>query len=114
MRAGMLRHRVTFQTKGGSAGAYGEPASTWSALAGVWARVEPLGGAEQFDAAQERVAIKTKITTRRIDTLASTTPFPEKMRILWGTRVYNIEALLNDKSDRFEWICTEEKQALAA
>lgn len=52
VRAGLLDRRVTLERRVEVVDPSGQPVVTWVPLATVWARVEPLGGRENFGAQQ--------------------------------------------------------------
>lgn len=88
MRAGRLRHRITFQQ---------EPSRTddeiggyvpeWSDVCAVYASVDPLRGKEALAAAQVQADTMHKITIRWRSGLTAA------MRIKFGTRYFNIREL---------------------
>ena len=96
MRAGDLRHRVTIQQPVETQNAYGEPVVAWQDVATVWAAVEPLRGREFFDAQQVQARVDHRI---RIRYRADVTP---KMRVLLGSRAFNIQAVIEPESRRRE------------
>jgi SPP1 family predicted phage head-tail adaptor len=89
MRAGDLRHRIEIQTIGTTRGAAGEVVDTWTTEKTVWASVEPLKGGEMYAAKQINADTTHKI---RLWYLHGLTP---AKRILFGTRVFNIQQVLN-------------------
>lgn len=91
MRAGELRHRVTIQQKTFSRDSYGGETITWTDVATVWAAVEPISGREYFTAQQTQAEVTTRI---RIRHRAGITPV---MRVLWGTRLYDIISVIEVK-----------------
>lgn len=52
VRAGLLDRRVTLERRVEVVDPSGQPVISWVPLATVWARVEPLGGRENFGAQQ--------------------------------------------------------------
>lgn len=96
MRAGDLHHRVTIQQPVESQNSYGEPIATWQDVATVWAAIEPLQGRERFDAQQVVAQVDTRI---RIRYRPGITP---KMRVLFGTRVFDIQAVVEPETRRRE------------
>lgn len=89
IRAGKLRHSITFQQRADTKNSYGEVVGAWSDFATVRASVEPLQGREYF-AAQ---STQTSTTTRfRIRYLAGLTA---DMRISFNGQVYDIEGIIN-------------------
>lgn len=99
MEAGKLRHRVTIQSL--SAGSpqrtgSGQPDKAWATAATVWASIEPLRGREFFaaDAVQSKVAVRIRIRYRAGITAA--------MRVLHGSTVYPIEAVVDPENRHVE------------
>jgi len=64
MRAGTLRHRLTFQRRVVLPDEVGGEVESWGNIATVWARIEQLTGREFFAAQQINSEINTKITIR--------------------------------------------------
>lgn len=91
MEAGRLRHRVVVQslaeTQDSTTGAISE---AWSNLATTWAEIVPLSGREFIAAHEKDSEIVARITMRYRDDITA------KMRIVHGTTVYNILAVLAD------------------
>jgi SPP1 family predicted phage head-tail adaptor len=95
MQAGRLRHRVTLQSYSESLSALGEPLKTWTDLATVWADVSPERGKEAIAAMQINASVMHRVRIRYREGL---TP---KMRVVFGTRTLQVEAVLNvDERDR--------------
>jgi SPP1 family predicted phage head-tail adaptor len=90
MMAGKLRHKVTVQIVTETQDAYGEADKSWSTHKIVWADVAPISGREFFNAKQFASEISHKITIRHDSTI---TP---KMRILYDSRYFNIESVINE------------------
>jgi SPP1 family predicted phage head-tail adaptor len=91
MKAGKLRHRIIIQSPTETRNAYGEPEVAWGTFATMWATVEPLRGRELWAAA----AINARTATRiRIRYIKDITP---KMRVLYGSRVYLITAIIDEE-----------------
>lgn len=92
MRAGQLRHRVTFQTLTVVEDDFGEPDATWAALDTVWARVESLAGKERFAAMQQQAEADYRIVCRYHSGLSSLTTDD---RVAWGGKVFDIKSIIN-------------------
>lgn len=88
MEAGALRHRVTIQKKSVTRNSYGEEVVTWVTHCQAWASIEPLQGREFIEArlAQAEVTDRIKIRYQ-----AGIRP---EMRVLFGSRVYDIQAVM--------------------
>ena len=103
MRIGKLRHRIEIQTNTPTDDTFGEPIASWATDATVWASIEPLAGRELLRAQE----IASEVTTR-IRVRYTTDATPAK-RIKWGTRYYEIAAVI-DPSERhaeMELLCVE-------
>lgn len=70
---------------------YGEEIKTWVAFAeDVAAEIMPMSGKEFVSAQENQNAVNTRITIRYIDGVTPT------MRIVHGSDIYNIKAVLPD------------------
>ncbi len=96
MRIGELRHRVTIQQKSVTQDTYGAAVETWTALAMVWASVEPLQGKEYFSSQQMVAQVDHRI---RIRYRAGITP---AMRLVWGSRTFDIQAVIEPETRQRE------------
>ena len=90
MEAGRLRHRITIQQVAEAQDTYGEPIKTWSTFAQRWAAINQVTGKENFNASQFAPDATTRVELRY---LAGVTP---KMRVKFGTRTFEIKAVLNN------------------
>jgi SPP1 family predicted phage head-tail adaptor len=89
MRAGQLRERVQLQAFTAASDSYGQPIESWAELATVWGDVKPLASREGFTpgAGQVQATATHKVRIRyRAD-------LDEKMRVIWRTRVLQVEAV---------------------
>lgn len=87
--AGDLCERITLQQRAAGVDSLGQESTTWSAVATVWARVEPLRGREFFAAGQVQSPVDARITIRhRAGVLPS-------MRALHGSQPYDITAVVD-------------------
>jgi SPP1 family predicted phage head-tail adaptor len=104
MRAGTLKRRVTIQavTEGTQDG-YGEPAEVVTTFATRWASVEPLSGAELYRAHEMHPEVTHSVRLRYLDGVTA------KMRVLFGTRSFEIKTVLNTEETNRELVllCTE-------
>lgn len=103
MRAGKLRRRITLERLEQVPDGGGGYTETWVALATLWAAVEPLRGNERFQAQQVSNTLTHKVTIRY---RAGVTP---KMRIVYGSHVFAIEAVIDpeERHERLELLCSE-------
>lgn len=103
MRAGELRHRVTFQQDNGTTtDSEGIPVRNWVDVITVWARVHDLSGREYFAAQQVQAEVTTEITIRYRAGLNT------KMRAKYGTRIFDIlSAIPDEKKTESKLMCKE-------
>lgn len=108
IRSGDLRHRVTLQRRQTGQDAAGQPVDVWDTVFSGWADVSPLSGRALMSAQVMQSAVTHEITMRYRPELAS--PIDSaNMRILFGTRVFNIHAVLNqDERNRTVILQAEE------
>lgn len=95
MQAGRLNTRCVIQRRTGGTNDWGEPLPEgWETHATVWANVKHLSGSEAIKADSEVSTVRASIRIRyRSDITAG-------MRVLIGTVVYDIEAVLPDMVQR--------------
>lgn len=94
MRAGLLRHRVTIQSKAETASDHLEMEDVWSDVASVWAKVSPTTSAESVESDKTMGRITHEITIRaRTDVKAN-------MRFKFGTRYFYIDGPPRDMDER--------------
>lgn len=103
MRAGKLRHRVTIQQVTETRSATGAVVEAWGDVADVWAAVEPLRGREFFASKEFQAQVDTRI---RIRYYPGVIP---KMRVLWGTRIYLVDSVINpeERDKELQLMCRE-------
>lgn|SRR6185312_4677877 len=108
IRSGDLRHRITFQQRDTGQDAAGQPVNTWTSLFASWADVSPLTGRALLSAEVMASAVTHEITLRYRPELAAPINVAN-MRVLFGTRVFNIHACLNqDERNRTVILQAEE------
>jgi SPP1 family predicted phage head-tail adaptor len=111
INAGMLRHRVLIEELVAQTDtaddviqneATGEVDREWTAVAEVWAAIEPLS-AREFIAAQ---ATQSKVTTRITIRYRAISPSMRLVHMRRGVRstVFNIEGVLPDKESGMEYL----------
>lgn len=90
MRAGTLRHPVTIQqaSSGTYSPATGSP-GTWTTVATTRVSIEPMAGRERILALQTEGALPARMRLRYRPGIVP------KMRVLWGTRVFEIVSVAN-------------------
>lgn len=103
IRSGLLRHKIEIQEKTVGRDLMGQEIVTWHPFTYAWASIEPLSGREYFAAQQAQATISHKMVMRY---QAGIKPYHQ---ILWGTRTFNIDAILNEGERNVELtlFCTE-------
>lgn len=103
MRAGQLRHKIVIQQAAYATDAYGGRIPTWSFWAYRQADVSPIDGREAQYAKTIAATVSHKVTIRYTPGVDPT------MRLVFGTRVFAINAVLNvDERNREHGLyCTE-------
>lgn len=89
MRAGQLRYRVGIQTVTHTRDAIGGVTEAWATVANRWANIEPVSAREFIQAGLTQSDMTHKVTLRNYDGLIGA------QRVLWGTRVFHIVAVLD-------------------
>lgn len=90
--AGQYNRRVTIQKPAVSSDTEGSPKTIWSTLDRVWAKVEPLSARERLQAAQAELDVTDSVTIRY------RTDVTHNMRLLYGTRVLEIQEVIPDEA----------------
>ena len=96
MRAGELKHRVTFWDKNATQDEYGQEVVIWTEAFTAWAAIEPLLGREFLESRREEAQVSSRIRIRQRDGI---TPV---MRATWGAHIYDIEGVLPVKTNNRE------------
>ncbi|MEW5248912.1 phage head closure protein [Microbulbifer discodermiae] len=86
---GALRHRVILQKRTLSSSATGSKQEVWIDLAPVWAEVKPHAARELAAADSRYQETSHQVTIRYRAGITS------KMRLLFGTRVLQVETIIN-------------------
>jgi SPP1 family predicted phage head-tail adaptor len=94
LKAGSLNKLVTIQAKTDTVDAIGQPINTWVDVATVWADIRYLSGLESIKSDAPNSIAKVSI---RVRYRADITP---AMRVVAGSIVYKITAVLPDKKNR--------------
>lgn len=95
IRIGTLRHRVKLQQRSTAQDASGGQVTTWSDVATVWADIQPLSGRELLAAQAVNSEVSHQIVIRWQPAFA-TPKSVAALRILYGSRIFNIAAALNE------------------
>lgn len=103
MKAGERRHYIIIEQVSESADARNEMTQTWSEYANAWAEIKPVRGREYFQAHAENVAADTRIILPYIAGITS------KMRVRFGSRIYDIETVINidERNRELNLMCVE-------
>ena len=94
MGAGMFRKSVKFQTRDVTVDSYGQQVTSWSDAFSARAAIEPLSARELFAAQALQSEVSHRITVRYRAQLANPT-LVAAMRVLYGTRVFDIRGAIN-------------------
>lgn len=100
MNAGDLNRRVTIQQRATGQNAYGEPNTGWTDVATVWAAIADVNGREFMAAQATQNAVQTKITIRYRPGIVAA------MRVVHGSDIYNIEAVLGQDRQALLLMCS--------
>lgn len=108
MKAGNLRHRLTIQEATGKASTFGgSTENLWTDVITVWGSVRPMLGkeAEQAQHMVSEVSHTIKIRYPDPDTIV----VGSKHRILFGTRIFDVEYVLNEdeRNRELKLLCFE-------
>jgi SPP1 family predicted phage head-tail adaptor len=101
MQIGRLNRRVVIQYLVDGQDEAGQPVQNWLPLATVWADIRHLSGVESIKAGGEASVVKASI---RIRWRTDVTP---AMRVVHGSTVYQIKAVLPDEEshERVDLLC---------
>jgi SPP1 family predicted phage head-tail adaptor len=104
IRAGELRHRLTFQSNLPTANSFGEFADTWTDFVTVYGAIEPLSGQLLFTAQQANSQVQGRIRIRYRSDITAT------MRVKFGTRYFKILSIINqsEKHEELQILYKEE------
>ena len=108
VRAGLLRHRLTFQTATETRDAQGGVTKTWVDTVTVWGDVAPIRAREYLNADQIRADITHQVIIRQYPGLTT------KQRMKWtddGTdRYFHIESIIDmeERDRKLQIFCKEE------
>ena len=98
MRAGKLRHRVTFEEATDVPRSSGARTKVWNEVGTRWASVDPLTGKEVLTAAQVAARVSHKITIRNRPPSPSKPAAQLRIRLAKTgepVRIFNVESSLN-------------------
>lgn len=86
---GSLRQVMTIQNEVTTISAEGKRIITWVDAETIWADIQPIGRAEEFQYTTLEVRTTHKIIMRYTPTLTPTS------RLLWGTRILTVSRIRN-------------------
>lgn len=93
MKAGAMRDRITIQQRSSVQDELtGEISQTWTDVALVWANVQFVNGISAIKAGMDTSSVKASIRMRY------RTGIDASMRVLHGTDIYSIEAVMPNKT----------------
>jgi SPP1 family predicted phage head-tail adaptor len=98
MEAGRLNHRIVLQSRSSTIDSVGGQATTWTPVATVWAQIQPLSGRELIAAQASQSEISHRITLRYQAAFADPQTVAA-MRVVYGSRIFNIAAALNQSEN---------------
>lgn len=104
--ASRLNKRITLQQQGAGRDAAGQPIPAgWENLftdgdGKCWAEIKDISGKEFISATAEQSAVTTRITIRYRPGLTSA------LRVLFGTDVYDVRAVLGQDGRTLQLMCT--------
>jgi SPP1 family predicted phage head-tail adaptor len=106
MQAGQLRHQITIQQQSTSL-VGGERVTTWTTVVQTWAAISPLSGREYLNAATVNANVSHRIVMRYQSGIGSA------MRVQYGTRVFDIQSVLNidERNREMHLLCLERLNA---
>ena len=103
MRVGSLKNKIIFQEQTQTKSSVGQTINTWNDILTTWASIQTISGKEQFLSNQNFQTLSHKLRVRYSSLINS------KQRILFGTRVFKILAVLNiyEKDKELEILAEE-------
>lgn len=101
MQAGRLNRRIIIHQNTPTRDANGGEVESWSVLAYRWASLEPINGREYFTAQQTASEVTHRVRIRYDYTVKTVTP---KMRIVYGSRTFDIESVINPRESNKELV----------
>lgn len=110
VRSGDLRNRITFQRRQNGQDSTGQPIETWVNAFTCWADIDPLTGRELLAAQQIQSTVTHNIQVRYRKELANPIAVTN-MRILYGSRIFNIHACM-DQDERRRSVALQVEEGL--
>lgn len=94
VRGGTLRHRLTFQRKSTDVDDYNQQKNVWVDAFKCWGEVSPVSGRELLAAQAVQAEVTHTISVRYRSELQNPKDVAA-MRVLFGSRVFDINASMN-------------------
>ncbi len=101
MDAGRLDVRIVIQRATTTPDGFNEGAETWSTLATVWAKAQPVSDGERWQAGQTLANETTRFTIRWASWVSSVNP---RDRISYDGRIWDIQGVKNIGRDAYREI----------
>ena len=98
LRTGELTRYVSYQQRTVARNSFNENVGVWTEVKKVYAKIEPLTGRELFLSQANQSTVSHKITLHW-DAVFTDTRLVAAGRIVYGTRVFNIAAVMNLDED---------------
>lgn len=89
MKIGKLRHKASIEAYTEAVNSFGEAIKTWVKVSDIWCSIKPLNGNEKYVSAEKHATATHQCITRFIDGI------DPKMRVVYGTRIFEITAPMN-------------------
>ncbi|WP_035061023.1 phage head closure protein [Andreprevotia chitinilytica] len=107
MRAGKLNKRITLQRRSAGKDEYGAPLNRWESLTPIWADIRFTSGKEAIAAGAEASTAAASIRIRY------RTGITAAMRVVYGTMILNIKAVLPDlaRKEYLDLVCETDPKA---
>jgi SPP1 family predicted phage head-tail adaptor len=103
MRAGSLRHLVSIESYTETRDSFGGVSNTWAEFSKAYANIVPLSGKEKYVSAEKYATSTHQITIRYLDGV------DPKMRVVYGTRMFEIVSVINTgERDKMMQLIVEE------
>lgn len=94
MQAGSLNNRIIVQSQTGGTDALGQPVDTWTDTHSLWANIKYQNGSQSIKSGADTSIVQVSIRIRRKYGVNA------GMRVLYGSTVYQIDAVLHDEKDK--------------
>jgi SPP1 family predicted phage head-tail adaptor len=89
-----LNNPITIQQRTSATDALGQPVETWSDLATMWGEIRHVSGMQQIKGDAEISTVRASIKVYQRDDVTAA------MRVLHGSTLYDIKAVLPDELGR--------------